>query len=102
MQSHCDGTHMGGNRSPATRLRLIPLPHFPWKRCDAVKTPKTGADSLHSRGDDVVPFQDSLNLMSESRLPQMALVEVGRDHRAADPEPLEALVRSMEGCKEPA
>jgi hypothetical protein len=50
----------------------------------------------------VVPFQDSLDLISESGLLEMALVEVGWDHRLADPEPLEALVRAVEGREEPA
>jgi len=52
---------------------------------------------LHSRADDVVPFQDSAELITNSRLPETALIEVGRDHRLADPEPLEALLRAVEG-----
>jgi len=52
---------------------------------------------LHSRADDVVPFEDSVELLSKSGLPESALIEVGQDHRLADPEPLEALLRAVEG-----
>jgi hypothetical protein len=68
-----------------------------WKKWGAVKTTKSGTVIVHSRADDVVPFQDSLDLISESGLPETALIEVGRDHRLADPEPLEALLRAVEG-----
>jgi fermentation-respiration switch protein FrsA (DUF1100 family) len=68
-----------------------------WKKWGAVKTTKPGTLILHSRADDVVPFQDSRDLISESSLPKTALIEVGRDHRLADPEPLEALLRAVEG-----
>ncbi len=49
---------------------------------------KPGTLILHSRADDVVPFGDSVELLSKSGLPESALIEVGRDHRLADPEPL--------------
>jgi hypothetical protein len=44
----------------------------------------------------VVPFEDSLDLISKSGLTESALIEVGQDHRLADPEPLEALLRAVE------
>ena len=68
-----------------------------WKKWGAVKTTKSGTMILHSRADDVVPFQDSRELLSLSGLLDAALIEVGRDHRLADPEPLEALLRAVEG-----
>jgi hypothetical protein len=52
---------------------------------------------LHSRADDVIPFADSEALVRNSGLPTSALIEVGRDHRLADPEPLEAMLRACEG-----
>jgi hypothetical protein len=58
--------------------------------------PETREKILHSRADDVVPFGDSMELLSNSSLPETALIEVGRDHRLADPEPLEALLRAVE------
>jgi hypothetical protein len=68
-----------------------------WKKWGAAKTTKPGTLILHSRADDVVPFQDSVDLLSESGLPPANLIEVGQDHRLADPEPLEALLRAVEG-----
>ena len=43
---------------------------------------------LHSQADDVVPFADSEELLRNSGLPASSLIEVGDDHRLADPEPL--------------
>ncbi len=68
-----------------------------WKKWGAAKTAKPGTKILHSRADDVVPFQDSVELLFESGLPESALIEVGHDHRLAAPEPLEALLRAVEG-----
>jgi hypothetical protein len=49
---------------------------------------------LHSRADDVVPFADSEELVRNSGLSSSALIEVGDDHRLADPEPLAAMLRA--------
>ena len=68
-----------------------------WKKWGTAKTVKSGTQILHSRADDVVPFADSIELLSKSGLPESALIDVGRDHRLADPEPLEALLRAVEG-----
>jgi alpha-beta hydrolase superfamily lysophospholipase len=73
-----------------------------WKKWGAAKSVKAGTLILHSRADDVVPFGDSVELISMSGLPNTALIEVGRDHRLADPEPLEGLVRAVERREEPA
>jgi hypothetical protein len=67
-----------------------------WKKWGTAKTVKPGTKILHSRADDVVPFGDSLDLISNSLLPETSLFEVGTDHRLADPEPLEALLRAVE------
>jgi hypothetical protein len=56
---------------------------------------------LHSRADDVVPFENSVELLANFGLPVCALIEVGQDHRLADPEPLGALVRAVEARFEP-
>lgn len=68
-----------------------------WKKWGAAKTVKPGTVILHSRADDVVPFRDSVDLISISGLPTSGLIDVGQDHRLADPEPLEALLRAVEG-----
>jgi hypothetical protein len=42
---------------------------------------------LHSLADDETPFADSEELVRNSGLPPETLIEVGSDHRMADPEP---------------
>ena len=69
-----------------------------WKKWGTVKTAKPGTVILHSRADDVVPFADSEELACANGLPASALVEVGGDHRLADPEPLAAMLGACEGA----
>lgn len=69
-----------------------------WKKYGAARTVKPGSVILHSRADDVVPFADSQELVRNSGLPASALVEVGSDHRLADPEPLAAMLAA---CSSP-
>jgi ADP-ribose pyrophosphatase YjhB (NUDIX family) len=68
-----------------------------WKRHGTAKTVKPGTVVLHSRADDVVPFADSEELVGNSGLPASALVEVGDDHRLADPESLKAMLQACQG-----
>ena len=65
-----------------------------WKKYGTAKTVKPGTVILHSRADDVVPFADSEELATRSGA---KVVEVGNDHRLADPEPLAAMLRECEG-----
>jgi hypothetical protein len=67
-----------------------------WKKYGTVKTLKPGTTILHSRADDVVPFADSEELLRTSGLLASALVEIGSDHRLAEPEPLAAMLRACE------
>ena len=67
-----------------------------WKRWGTAKTVKPGSVILHSRADDVIPFGDSEELVRISGLPALALIEVGTDHRLADPEPLERMLRECD------
>ena len=67
-----------------------------WRRWGTARTVKPGTVILHSRADDVVPFTDSEELVRNSGLPASALIEVGMDHRLADPEPLERMLRACE------
>ena len=64
-----------------------------WKKYGTAKTVKPGTVILHSRADDVVPFADSEELARSS---EATLIEVGDDHRLADPEPLAAMLRACE------
>src|SRR6202011_1066321 len=66
-----------------------------WKKYGTARMVKPGTVILHSRADDVVPFADSEELVRNRGLPASALVEVGNDHRLADPEPLRKL---LEAC----
>ena len=52
-----------------------------WKKWGSATIVKKNTTILHSRADDVVPFQDSLELISNSGLPASALIEIGSDHR---------------------
>jgi alpha-beta hydrolase superfamily lysophospholipase len=67
-----------------------------WRRWGTARTVKPNTTILHSRADDVVPFADSEELVKNSGLPAPALVEVGTDHRLADPEPLQAMREACE------
>ena len=80
----------GGN---ARLVLLCPA----WKKHGTARTVKTGTVILHSRADDVVPFGDS-ELVRNSGLPASALVEVGDDHRLADPEPLAAVLQACQAA----
>lgn len=71
-----------------------------WKKWGTATTVKANTVILHSRADDVVPFEYSEELIRNSGLPESTLVEVGTDHRLADPEPLEAMLRECEGMLE--
>src|SRR5262245_26512312 len=63
-----------------------------WKRHGTARMVKPGTVILHSRQDDVIPFADSEELVKNSGLPASALIEVGTDHRLAEPEPLRAML----------
>jgi hypothetical protein len=67
-----------------------------WKKWGTVKTAKPGTVILHSRADDVIPFSDSKELAIKSGA---TLIDVGNDHRLADPEPLTAMLKACEGGK---
>ena|SRR5580765_2506686 len=63
-----------------------------WRNWGAVKTAKSDTVILHSRADDVIPFADSEELARKSGA---MLIEVGSDHRLADPEPLAAMLEAV-------
>lgn len=81
-------------RSGTARLVLL-CPA--WKKHGRANTVKPSTVILHSRADDVVPFADSAELVRNSGLPGSALVEVGDDHRLADPGPLKTMLEACEG-----
>jgi hypothetical protein len=80
-------------KSGAARLILL-CPA--WKKFGTARTAKPGTVILHSRADDVVAFAHSEELVGNSGLPASALIEVGSDHRLADPESLEKMLKACE------
>jgi hypothetical protein len=56
-----------------------------WKKWGTARAVKTNAAILHRRADDVVPFAESEGLVRSSGLPARRLIEVGNDHRLAEP-----------------
>ena len=71
-----------------------------WKKWGTAKTVKPGTVILHSQADDVIPFAHSEELVRNSSLPASALIEVGEDHRLADPEPLGKMLAACERQQE--
>ena len=80
------------NSGDARLVLLCPA----WKKFGTAKTVKPGTVILHSRADDVIRFADSEELTRNSGLLASALIQVGSDHRLADPEPLAAMLRACE------
>jgi len=93
---------VGSSRGGAVAMNLLPhdskivLLCPAWKKWGHSHHVKPNTIILHSRLDDVVPFQDSVDLARES---QATLLDVGHDHRLADPQTLEVLLWA---CKLPA
>ena len=79
---------MNINSGEAKVVLLCPA----WKKWGTAKTVKPDTVILHSRADDVIPYADSEQLVKDSGLPSTSLIEVGTDHRLAEPEPLEAML----------
>jgi hypothetical protein len=68
-----------------------------WKKYGTAKTVMADTVILHSRADDVIPFVDFEELVKDSGLPSYTLMEVGGDHRLADPESLELMLEAALG-----
>ena len=64
-----------------------------WRNWGTVGHVRPDSVVLHSRADDVIPFADSEELVRQS---EATLVEVGNDHRLADPESLAAMLAACE------
>ena len=81
---------MNINSSETPLVLLCPA----WKNWGTVRTLKVNSLILHSRVDDVIPFADSEELVTNSGLPSETLIEIGRDHRLADHESLSVMLWS--------
>src|SRR5262249_45596146 len=82
---------MNLNSGKARLVLLCPA----WKRWGTARTVKPDTVILHSRADDVVAFADSEELVRNSGLPAWTLIEVGGDHRLADPESLDTMLEAF-------
>lgn len=66
-----------------------------WKKWGNAKTIRPNTVILHSSHDDVIPLDDSKELIANSGLPAQTLVEIGTDHRLADPLSLQAMLSAI-------
>jgi hypothetical protein len=92
------GSSRGGAVAMNVRADATPLVLLcpAWRRWGEARAVKPGTVILHSRVDDVIPFADSELLVQNSGLPPGALLEVGSDHRLADPASLRAMLEACE------
>jgi len=105
-QAECDQHHpevvVGSSRGGAVAMNIdsgdTPLVLLcpAWKRWGTATTVKPAAIILHPPADDVVPFSDSEELLRNSHLPAESLIQVGEDHRLADPESLAKMLEVVE------
>lgn len=92
------GSSRGGAVAMNLRADATPLVLLcpAWRRWGEAGTVKPGTVILHSRADDVIPFAESELLIRASGLSPEALLEVGSDHRLADPASLQAMAKACE------
>jgi hypothetical protein len=99
---HLPQVVVGSSRGGAVALNLdigaarLVLLCPAWKKYGMTKPLKADTIILHSRPDDVVPFADSEELVRRAALPASALIEVGGDHRLADPSSLAAMLKACD------
>lgn len=63
-----------------------------WKNWGHASSLKPNSVILHSREDNVIPFEHSEELLANSGLPAECLMETGHDHRLADEDSLAVLL----------
>lgn len=66
-----------------------------WKDCGTATTIKPNSMVVHPRQEEVVPFTDSVELISNSGLPRTNLIETDNDHKTVNPETLKTM---LEAC----
>lgn len=99
---HLPDVIVGSSRGGAVAMNLVSLATPlvllcpAWKNWGTATTLKSNSVILHSRMDDVIPFEDSEQLLANSRLPAEALIEVGSDHRLADDSSLSVMLWACE------
>jgi hypothetical protein len=78
--------------SGETPLVLLAPAWKRWGKATSVKKP-CGSIIVHSRYDDIVPFEDSVQLCLNS--PGLSIIPGGEDHRLNDPQASKALARAL-------
>jgi fermentation-respiration switch protein FrsA (DUF1100 family) len=66
-----------------------------WRACGVSPQFRQRLTVLHSAGDDLVPLEDSRELLRLCRLPDTSLVVVGEDHTMIDEDVLNALLGAV-------
>jgi len=86
------GSSRGGAVAMAIESGKTPLVLLcpAWKHWGVARTVKPGTVILHSRNDETIPFEHSVELVRNSR--GASLVETGNDHRLADPASLATML----------
>ncbi len=90
------GSSRGGAVAMNIRSAQTPLVLMcpAWKHWGDVKRLMKPAILIHSSQDEVVDYEDSVELVKKSGLDARCLWTVGKDHRLADEEALEALQKA--------
>ena len=82
---------VGSSRGGALAMNLdagdVPLVLLcpAWKRWGLIRKVKPGTQILHSREDEVIPFDETLELIGNSGLDESSLIITGENHRLFDP-----------------
>ena len=88
---------VGSSRGGALAMNLdagdVPLVLLcpAWKRWGLIRKVKPGTQILHSREDEVIPFDETLELIGNSGLDESSLIITGENHRLFDPASLAAM-----------
>lgn len=92
---------VGSSRGGALAMNLesgsVPLVLLcpAWKRWGQANRVKPATQILHSRQDEVVPFEDTLELLRSSGLGESALIVTGENHRLFDPASLAEMAAAV-------
>ena len=101
-EEHRPDVIVGSSRGGAVAMNLdrqgtpLVLMCPAWKHWGEVKTVSDPVCILHSRGDEVIPFEDSEELVRMSGLPADRLIETGVEHRLASDQALRDMAKACE------
>ncbi len=86
------GSSRGGAVAMNIDTGLVPLVLVcpAWRHWGEARIVKPNTTILHSKNDEVIPFEDSVELVRKSDLRESALRPIGSDHRLVDEASLNA------------